>query len=850
MNRQNNRLTVEGDHRFKGTEIDRAKPLSFRLDGELVQGFSGDTVLSAVLASGILAAGTGSGEPLALDERFAPPVLSQGFRHDRRRALPMERAPAVDGLDLFTLGSIKQQGPIARIRRMLSGPRTSLGQRYDGTASLAGPWCDLAPEQTLGADIAIVGGGLSGLAAALAAGKSGARVVLIERRQWLGGDARFFGSIGEEDSPDVMIDRLVAGIKIWPNITVLLRTEALALFDGTVRAHQIAVEDGTIVTRTLDIAAPRLVLANGTIERLPIFPGNRLPGVSGSLAAFHRANRFGVWIGAKTLLSTASSVGYRVAMQAKNAGITVDRITDTRPSPQSRFIEFSKAYGIPLGRALRPIAADAARGGSGLSVKLGVAFDGIERGSEEFNVDHFLVSGGWQPDLTLWHMAGGSSHWERDSARLEAEGTVAGTVLAGAAAGFRTAAACIQSGEAATATLFGRSAPRIVDVEIDPIHETPDDPTPIAPFDSKAERATYLDCGASLTLRPSPPRQPAPRLWPWRRASGRTNFADQARPLSVVDVAAGVQLGLIPPADAPIVAQERCIASGDIVEAGRLQPPNLPVVDRVADTPPAYLTGRFGNKSTIWLVEAADSRDFEVGCLVYPNSDPADPLAAIGVVFAAAPGGRRGGLAVIGKSPVVAGDQMMVRDISGPISVKIIDPAKPPVVAEPATPSPVVATSVEAVPPGPESAAPAVVDVSPQMTAAAPTGESLPGNEAAAVDQPAAPTAETVEAESVVAAVDPMPAVAEGVSADAIDEAPQAVETKMSGIETVPLAAEPAAVPAAVMAIEATPPVSESPNAAAIEDAPLRADVVVLETEAAAETPPADRLPEPATPSV
>jgi hypothetical protein len=66
----------------------------------------------------------------------------------------------------------------------------------------------------------------------------------------------------------------------------------------------------------------------------------------------------------------------------------------------------------------------------------------------------------------------------------------------------------------------------------------------------------------------------------------------------------------------------------------------------------------------------------------------------------------------------------------------------------------------------------------------------------------------------------------------------------------VPLAVEPAAVPAAVVAIEATPPVSESPNAAAIEDAPMRADVVVLETEAAAETPPADRLPEPATPSV
>jgi sarcosine oxidase subunit alpha len=744
LNRQINRLSAEGDHHFKGTEIDRSKPLSFRLDGEVVEGFRGDTVLSAAIASGIISAGTRSGEALGLDERFAPPVLSQGFRHDRRRALPMERAPAIDGLDLFTLGSIKRPGPVARIRQMFSGPRTSLGQRYDGMASLAGPWCDLAPEQTLTADIAIVGGGLSGLAAALAAGKSGARVILIERRQWLGGDARFFGSIGDEDSPDAMIDRLVAAIEIWPNITVLLRTEALALFEGTVRAHQIAVEDGAIATRTLNIVVPRLVLANGTIERLPIFPGNRLPGVSGTLAAFHRANRFGIWIGAKTLLSTASSVGYRVVMQAKNAGITVDRITDTRPSPQSRFIEFSKAYGIPLGRALRPIAVDTARRGMGLSVKLGVAFDGVKGAREEFNVDHFLVSGGWQPDLTLWHMAGGSSRWEHDSARLEAEGMVAGIALAGAVAGFRNAAACMQSGEAATATLFGRSSPRIVDIEIDPIHETPDDPTPIAPFDGEADCATYLDSGASLTLRPPPP-QPALRVWPWRRPSGRTNFASQARPLSVVDVAAGVQLGLIPPADAAIVAQERCIVSGDIVEAGRLQKPNLPVVDRVADRPPAYLAGRFGSKSTIWLVEATDSRDFEVGCLVYPNSDPADPLAAIGVVFAAPPDGRKGGLAVIGKSPVTAGDQMMVRDISGPIAVTIIDPAKPSVIGEPTMTATLVAATLEPSTQVAESATAATVDETPQAAAIkVPEIETAPSTDAPATAESAiAATGET-----------------------------------------------------------------------------------------------------------
>ena len=96
MNAQPNRLPAEGDHRFKGSEIDRQRPLRFRLDGHLIHGFAGDTVLSAALASGLIAAGWRGGEPLALDERFAPLVrLAQRRRGAVADALPMARMPAI-----------------------------------------------------------------------------------------------------------------------------------------------------------------------------------------------------------------------------------------------------------------------------------------------------------------------------------------------------------------------------------------------------------------------------------------------------------------------------------------------------------------------------------------------------------------------------------------------------------------------------------------------------------------------------------------------------------------------------------------------------------------------------------
>ncbi|MEO8882460.1 MAG: FAD-dependent oxidoreductase [Devosia sp.] len=673
---QPNRLPAEGDHRLKGTEIDRGRPIGFRLDGREIQGFAGDTLLSALLASGITGAGTHGGEVLALDERFAPPMLLRGHAHNRLRALSPERAPAADGLDLVTL-SRSQQGRYGRAMGLLRSLKARRGRRLDldyddDDASLAGPWFDAPAERELTADLVVVGGGLAGIGAALATAKRGDRVVLIERRSWLGGEVRFFGTGDEAQSPDELVAKLTASINGFANITMLLAAEAFAAFEGMVRVNQVVLEHGVPVSRGIAISAPRIVLATGAIDRLPIFAGNQTPGVVSALAAFNRADRYGVWIGREALFATATNFGYRAAMPAVDAGVAVSRIADTRLDPQSRYISFAKAYGLGMVRSLKPRKAVPGKRG-GLAVDFDHTPEETTRPGEHFITGQLVVSGGWQPDLMLWHMAGGSSRWIVANNRLEAEGQLPGIALAGAVAGFRNASACLASGEAAANRLFGRSVPDIADPQIDPVYESADDPTPVGLFDLEAEVSAYLDGGDSLAARPRPVRG-------WRRLLGRAGarrwgLDEQARPLGVADVAAGVQLGLIPPDDAAIVAQERCVTPGDIVDAGRLPGPLAASAQPLAGAPPTYLSGRFGPKPSIWLVEPHDGRSFEPGCLVYANADPADPLAAIGVVFAPAPEGRKGGLAVMIRS-ASEGDTPVVRDVSGQNSVRLVDPYK------------------------------------------------------------------------------------------------------------------------------------------------------------------------------
>ena len=511
------RLAADAAHQFGGIDLDRSKPLSFKLDGIRIDGFAGDTVLSAVLAAGIDTYGTYGGVPMALTDRFGPLVASK-----RGAPLPMDRLPALDGVDLTSVGergrlSVRQPHSLRHILDRLDEPG----------------WLRAAPDATLSADLLVVGGGVTGLAAAQSAAMAGRTVIVAERRPWFGGDARYFGPVGDEDTPELVTARLLDWLATNTNVTLLGRTEAFGLQGPRAMLHQIEMVEGAARGRVVAVAASRVLLATGATQRLPVFPGNRLPGVLPAIFAYHLAKRYGVAQGDSAVVATQGNTGYRLALRLSDAGVAIRRVVDTRINAQSRFIDFAKAGGLTLASGQIPLAAQSGRftfaptTGTGASVNV--------------DASHLVVAGGWQPDLTLWMQTGGSVHWSNERAALIATGQIDHIGLAGSAVGYRSMKACIASGRAAQAAVFGDSMTDVEDAETGTALETPDAPTPMSAHAS--DLPSFLDAGRSLAVRPSavPSRKALPR----------------SQAISLADAAASVELQLIAPGDAGAIAEER-----------------------------------------------------------------------------------------------------------------------------------------------------------------------------------------------------------------------------------------------------------------------------------------------------
>ncbi|MBS1152011.1 MAG: Sarcosine oxidase alpha subunit, partial [Myxococcaceae bacterium] len=120
------------------------------------------------------------------------------------------------------------------------------------------------PAQTLRCELAIVGGGAAGLAAAQALEAAGAPYLLIEREAFLGG--RLVVAPEEFGAPAQ-----------WaaPEAKLLLRSSAVGLFEDE-QGRFLALTDGERLTK---LYAKAILLANGGHPQLPTFENNDLPGV-------------------------------------------------------------------------------------------------------------------------------------------------------------------------------------------------------------------------------------------------------------------------------------------------------------------------------------------------------------------------------------------------------------------------------------------------------------------------------------------------------------------------------------------------------------------------------------------
>lgn len=193
-------------------------------------------------------------------------------------------------------------------------------------------------QEVLRPDVAVVGGGPAGLAAARAAAEAGATVLLLERSARLGGqaahlarpvpDPEFDGPA--EDRPAVPMADLVAR---WSRAV----TDDAAVDVRTDTALGAAYRNGLCIaqsTDTLTLFRPKaLVAATGTYAEQALFPNNDLPGVMDASACAALLHREGVAPGRRAVVYGAGAHGLHIARDLHDAGIEVACVAAPGPYP-------------------------------------------------------------------------------------------------------------------------------------------------------------------------------------------------------------------------------------------------------------------------------------------------------------------------------------------------------------------------------------------------------------------------------------------------------------------------------------------------------------------------------------
>jgi sarcosine oxidase subunit alpha len=408
--------------------IHRDNPLTFTFDGTEYTGYQGDTLASALLANGVIQTGTSIklGRPrgiftAGIEEPNAVIQIEAPFPE------PMLPATTVELYEGLVATSLPGQG------RLSTEPDPA---RYDAVHA----HCDLL----------VVGAGPAGLAAAAAAARSGARVILADDRPELGGSlldtAQLLEWVGE------LSDQLAAA----PDVRVLRRTTVFGHYDDN---HLLAVERRTnhlgaeapshvSRERVWRIRARRVVLATGAHERSLAFADNDRPGVMLSASARAYVNRHGVLPGRHAVVFTTNDSAYAAALDLAAAGVQVAAIVDTRATAPGEWVRRARVAGIEV---LTGHAVVGTEGAARLTAVTVAPYGETTGATRHFATDLLLVSGGWNPVAHLFSQAGGKLRYDDTLGSFVPDTCRQAVEVAGSANGVLDLAGVLAQGAAAGA---------------------------------------------------------------------------------------------------------------------------------------------------------------------------------------------------------------------------------------------------------------------------------------------------------------------------------------------------------------------------------------------------------------
>ena len=159
--------------------------------------------------------------------------------------------------------------------------------------------------------VCVVGAGLAGLGAALAAAEPGEEVVLCDE-----------GGVGAKLPPGPLASRVAAlaeAVRGNPRILLLEHATAIGVYEGPLVP--------IVAADALHLVLPkRVIVATGAAERHGVFKGNDLPGVWLARGAVLAGARFGLALGRTAVVAVETEAGLESLDAIQRAGVAVSAV--------------------------------------------------------------------------------------------------------------------------------------------------------------------------------------------------------------------------------------------------------------------------------------------------------------------------------------------------------------------------------------------------------------------------------------------------------------------------------------------------------------------------------------------